>query len=179
MRRSGFSLTELMVTLAVVSILTALGAPAFSDLIRNQRLTAAANDFMASVNLARSTAMQRGARIDLVPADGRSWEKGWIIFIDADNNQRADAGERVVFSHGPVAEDVLVTSAFTDSSKKYLSYNSSGRSRTNTSDYSPQSGTMSFQLGPHTRRIKINFLGRPRICNPANDNTCTGTVDAK
>ncbi|MDF3035453.1 MAG: prepilin-type N-terminal cleavage/methylation protein [Paucimonas sp.] len=179
MRRFGFSLTELMVALAVVSILTALGAPAFSDLIRNQRLTAAANDFMASVNLARSTAMQQGARTDLVPADGRSWEKGWIILIDANNNQRPDKGERVVFSHGPVAEDIRVTSAFTDSSKKYLSYNSSGRSRTNTSDYSTQSGTMSFQLGPHIRRIKINFLGRPRICNPVNDNTCTGIVDAK
>jgi type IV fimbrial biogenesis protein FimT len=179
MRARGFSLVELMTVLAIAAILLGIGVPGFRSLIQNQRVIAATNDFFAAINLARSEAMQRGARVDLVPADGKNWNNGWVIFIDGNDDQMPEAGETLVFAHGPVTDGLTITSSFTDSSKKYLAYNASGRSRTNSSSFSPQLGTVSLALDRHVRRIKINFLGRPRVCDPSHDSACTGTADAK
>lgn len=175
----GFSLIEMMAALSVAAILLTIGAPSFRDAIENQRVATAANDFFAAIRLARSEAMQRGTRVDLAPTDGKSWKNGWMVFIDGNGNRRRDAGERVVFSHGPVGEGVAVDSRFTDSSRPYLAYNGAGRSRTDASVFSPQSGTISFASGRRIRRIKINFLGRPRLCNPENDGACTGMLDVE
>ncbi|HEY8100877.1 MAG TPA: GspH/FimT family pseudopilin [Burkholderiaceae bacterium] len=178
-RLAGFTMTELMVTLSIAMILLMIGVPSFCAVIRNQKITTAANDFFMAINLARSEAIRRGVRVDLVPSDGGDWSKGWIIFIDKNNNQIADAGEEVIFSHGPISKDLMIRSNFTDSSKEYLAYNGTGRTRTNASSQTPQFGTITLMLEKQIRRIKLNFVGRPRSCNPENDSTCTGSADSK
>ncbi len=167
-RGRGFSLIELMVVLGIAAILLSIGAPAFGNLLQSQRMTATVNDFMAAINLARSEAIQRGTRVDLVSA-GDDWAAGWTVFVDADDNQRVDAGETVIFTHGPTPAGMNVTASMTDSSAQYLAYNGAGRTRTNASSQQPQFGTLTFKLSDQTRKIKINMLGRARVCNPATD----------
>lgn len=163
-----------MIVLVIASVLLTIGVPSFSTLIRHQKITTTVNDFFAAVNLTRSEAIQRGVRVDLVPAgDGTDWTKGWIVLIDHNRNQRADAGEQIIFSHGPVPKGIVIKSAFTDSKVQYLAYNGTGRTRTNANSQTPQLGSWSFTLDDQVRRIIINFLGRPRACNPGVDTaTC-------
>ena len=179
----GFSLIELMVTLSIAVILLGLAVPSFRTLIQNQQMTTTVNDFFAAVNLTRSEAIQRGRRVDLVPADadGSDWTKGWIVFIDDNNNRRPDTGETIIFSHDAVQSEMTVASAFTDGvAPFYIAYSATGRTRTNTNSQQPQLGTLSFTLDANVRRIKINFLGRPRVCDPAKEPaTCTSTADSK
>lgn len=175
----GFSMIELMVVLGIVCILLTIGVPSFSSVIKNQKLATAVNDFFMAINLARAEAIRRATRVDLAPADGVDWAKGWVVFVDSNNNQIADAGEQVIFSHESVSHKMMIKSDFTDSAKPYLAYNAAGHTRTNASSQAPQFGTISFALDDQVRRIKLNFLGRPRSCNPANDKTCTGSADAK
>lgn len=179
----GFSLIELMVTLTIAVILLGIAVPNFRTLIQNQQMTATVNDFFAAVNLTRSEAIQRGRRVDLVPADadGSDWTKGWIVFVDDNNNRRPDSGETIIFSHSAVQSDMTVASAFTDGvAPFYIAYNATGRTRTNTNSQQPQLGTLSFTLDGNVRRIKISFLGRPRVCDPAKEpTTCTSTADSK
>lgn len=141
-------------------------------------MTVASNDFFAAINLARAEAIHRGNRVDLVPADGKDWASGWMVFLDMNGNQRVDGGEHVVFSHGAVAGGMTIKSVLTDSKIPYLAYNGSGRTRTNASSQTPQLGTISFLLDGKSRRIKLNFLGRARLCNPESDRTCTGSDDS-
>lgn len=172
MRSAGFSVIELMTVLTIAAILLAIGVPSFNALIRNQRMTTTVNDFFAAVNLTRSEAIQRGTRVDLVPAgDGTDWNKGWIILIDRNHNQTADAGEQIIFSHGPVSKGITIEAAFTDSKVQYLAYNGSGRTRTNANSQTPQLGSWLFKLDTQARKIVINFLGRPKVCNPNADAT--------
>jgi type IV fimbrial biogenesis protein FimT len=173
-RHQGFSAIELMAVLAVALILMAIGVPAMHALIQNQRLTSTVNDFFASVNLARSEAIQRRVRVDIVPKDAAGdWAKGWVVLINTNNNQQADAGQRVIFTHDPVPKGMSIGANLTDSKVQYLAYNGSGRSRTNASDQQTQFGTFTFRLDGYTRKIKLNFLGRPRVCNPDTDrSTC-------
>jgi type IV fimbrial biogenesis protein FimT len=56
---AGFSLIELMVTIAVLAIIVTIGIPSFQSLFENSRLNRANDDFIAAVNLARSEAITR------------------------------------------------------------------------------------------------------------------------
>lgn len=179
----GFSLIELMVTLSIAVILLGVAVPNFRTLIQNQQMTTTVNDLFAAINLTRAEAIQRGRRVDLVPADadGKGWATGWIVFVDDNNNRRPDAGETIIFSHDAVQPGMAVTSAFTDGiAPFYIAYSATGRTRTNANSQQPQLGTLSFTLDGNVRRIKINFLGRPRVCDPAKEpTTCTSTADSK
>lgn len=172
--QSGFSMIELMTVLSIVAILLGIAVPSFASLIRDTKLVVATNDFFSSINLARSEAIQRGMRIDMVPLDqSGDWAKGWTVLVDENNNQKIDAAESVIFSHGPVSPGVKIDATLTDSPAQYLAYNAAGRSRTNASNYRTQFGTITFELAGKARKIKLNFLGRPRICNPENErHTC-------
>ena len=166
----GFTLIEVAVTLSVAAVLFAVGVPSFAGFIRDIEISSATNDFFAAINLARTEAVQRGLRVDMVPADdGSDWTKGWVVFVDGNRNRRADGGDVVIFTHGPAPKGMQITANLTDSTVQYLAYNGSGRTRTHASEHRTQFGTFTFELGKKVRKIKLNFLGRPRICNPEVD----------
>lgn len=173
-RRAGFSLTELLIVIAIIGIFASLGAPNFRDMIERQRIATTVNDFFSAIYLARSEAIRLGARVDLVPKDATGdWAKGWVVFIDENGNQRPDSRERIIFSHDAAARGMSIAASLTDSKVQYLAYTGSGRTRTNASSQATQFGTFTFKLGKQTRKIKLNFLGRPRVCNPDTDGaTC-------
>lgn len=171
-------MVELLTVLGIAAIILLLGVPGFHAMISSQRLSSSVNGFVGALHMARSEAIRRGSRVDLAPADGIDWAQGWVVFVDQNDNQQADPGETVVARHGKVAGEMAIKSVLTDSSKPYLAYNGSGRTRTNASSQTPQLGTVSFFLEGGVRRIKLNFSGRARVCNPAQDKTCTGVDDA-
>jgi len=82
----GFTLIELMVTIMVLAILLGVAVPSFRDAALGSRLTAYANDIVASVQVARSEAIKRNANVLLCASeDGAEcgtdagWEVGWIV----------------------------------------------------------------------------------------------------
>ena len=95
--RSGFSLIELMVTVALISILLTLGVPSFSAILRNMTLTSQANNFVAAINLARSEAIRRNTAVTLSATASNltqnHWELGWQIWVDRNGNGTLDNGE--------------------------------------------------------------------------------------
>jgi type IV fimbrial biogenesis protein FimT len=178
LQNSGFSLVELLMVISISAILLAVGIPGFGALINKQRVVTTANDFFMSISLTRSEAIRRGARVDMAPIDGTDWAKGWVVFVDKNNNQIQDSGDETIAIHQVELRGMTIQSGLTDSSRPYLAYNGTGRTRTNSSSQTPQLGTISFTLDGQVRRIKLNFLGRPRLCNPDIDNTCTGSADS-
>ncbi|SDH38069.1 GspH/FimT family pseudopilin [Pseudomonas panipatensis] len=84
-RGRGFTLVELMVTIAVAAILLTIAVPSLTDTTLSGKLRASANDLVTSAALARSEAIKRNAVTSLCPSsDGAScgsggWEQGWIV----------------------------------------------------------------------------------------------------
>lgn len=74
----GFTLVELMVTMAVAAVLLSLAVPSFTEMIRNNRMTAQANDLITALNLARSESFKRGTQVQ-VAASGGAWANGWNV----------------------------------------------------------------------------------------------------
>lgn len=74
----GFTLIELMVTVAVLALLLTIGIPSFNQVIRDSRLTAQSNDLLGALMAARSEAVKRNNNV-AVRADDDGWAKGWSV----------------------------------------------------------------------------------------------------
>ncbi len=92
-KHSGFTLVELMASLLVAAILLTVGVPAFTTMIKNQRVTGFANDLVMSLNLARSDAVTSGSYVTVCRSTdgancnhGVNWEDGWMVFRDDDGD---------------------------------------------------------------------------------------------
>jgi type IV fimbrial biogenesis protein FimT len=117
MHAEGVTLIELLVTLAVLAAVLAIGIPAFGDFFANNRMSAAVNDMVSALHLARSEAVKRRSTITLcASSDWQSGspsctaangpEQGWIVFADPNANAVRDAGEAIVDSHGPLPQAI-------------------------------------------------------------------------
>lgn len=92
--QSGFTLIELMVTLAVAAVVLTLGVPSFQQTIQNNRLVTQANNLIAALNMARSEAIKRGTNVTLCKRNSAgtacnnagNWEGGWLLFTDLNGN---------------------------------------------------------------------------------------------
>ncbi|MFZ6690064.1 GspH/FimT family pseudopilin [Undibacterium sp. SXout11W] len=171
----GVTLIELLVCMSIVTILLTLAIPNMGALIEQQKLMTTAAEFYAAVNLTRSEAIKRGSPVSIAANDGVNWKSGWIVFIDTNTNGHADVGETIIFFHEALNDKFKVTYNFTDATPPYVSYSGNGRSRTNASSQQPQAGTVSFSLGENIKRVKVNFLGRAKLCSPERDRSCSET----
>jgi type IV fimbrial biogenesis protein FimT len=97
-RSHGFTLVELMVTVAVVAILLGVAAPQLSMFVRKQQVSADINTFMSSLELARSEALKRNGAVSMcalssatftnskdaacAASNTTNWSQGWIVYID-------------------------------------------------------------------------------------------------
>ena len=96
---SGFTLVELLVTVAVMMILVLLAAPSLNDATLGSKLSAYANRLVASAYLARGQAIKRNALITLcVSSDGSTcatadgWEQGWIVSCPSNDGVTCTTG---------------------------------------------------------------------------------------
>ena len=81
-KQAGFTLVEIMITLGVAAILLSFGVPRFQGMMMNNRITTNTNLMIGSLNLARSEAIKRGARINVISNNATDWKDGWIIQND-------------------------------------------------------------------------------------------------
>ena len=184
---SGFTLIELMITVAIAAILLMVAAPNLSAFRRNAELTSAANTFVASINTARSEAMKRGRYAMVVPTDnGASWNAGWIVFVDIDRTQIYNQGiDSVVATQIELPTGISMTGVNTATgTTPYVMFDPSGYSRDKSGGFGALTltlarteGTAAQQLD-QTRRIIIASTGRVRMCKPisASDANCASGI---
>lgn len=175
----GMTLLELMLALVIAAILMAVASANLGPLLQRQQLRSATNDLFSAISLTRSSAIARGSRVLLMPL-ASDWSAGWVVFADLNGNLAFDAGDELIFEQGPVARGILVSAAFSSPHPpSYLAYNGAGRSCSATNSMAARWGTLSLVLGKQARHIKINMLGRARVCDPAIEPaSCSGAGDS-
>lgn len=142
--QAGFTLIELMVTVAMMAVLAALATPSFRELIEAQRLRDTAFGLVSDLTLARSEAIKRGGNVAITPVDN-AWSGGWTVAVvgvdDHLSNQRA-----------PGAGVTMNTAAAN------VVFDRNGRST--------NANTVRFELttssGNRSRCISIDPTGRPK-----------------
>ncbi|WP_237060493.1 GspH/FimT family pseudopilin [Microbulbifer sediminum] len=124
MFQRGVTLLELLVTLAILSIVLVMAVPGLSRQVQQGRVHGAAEELHSAILLARTTAVSRNQRVTLLSAG--SWESGWVAFADANGNGLRDNGESLIFS-GPALESVNID--WNDPAGNYVSFIGTGVSR--------------------------------------------------
>ena len=107
-KHRGFSLYELLITIAIASTVLAIGVPSFGALIARNRLHIEINALFHAIHVARKESIMRRQVVSLCPSPdgqqcqpGRDWSQGWIMFnnIDRDEPPQVDRGESVLQIH--------------------------------------------------------------------------------
>lgn len=169
----GFGLLECMTVLMITAILVSLLRPSFRDLIDTVRVVTAANQLYAAIGHARSEAMKRGMRVDVIPMRAKDFSHGWVVIVDSNTNHVADAGEIIVQRSSGLPHNLEIKTQLRDNAFPYLAFDPSGRPRSNASSDLPQIGSLLLTVGQKKRKLIMAFLGRVRICDPdKSSSTC-------
>ena len=78
-RTRGFTLIELMVTLAVMVVLMGIAVPSFRAFIGSQKVKTGSYELMTSLVIARSEAVKRNAGVTITPSSSSAWANGWTV----------------------------------------------------------------------------------------------------
>lgn len=165
----GFSLIEALLCVAVLLALATPVAGSLAGMLDRVHVNTAVSELRFAIQAARLHAIQRSQRIDIVPVAYGDWAHGWLVLIDANNNQRADPGERVLHTGFRPTSALQVSTALTDGRHAYLAFGAGGRPRTASSPSQPQFGSFTFHHGSERRKLVLGFLGRVRSCDPDRD----------
>jgi type IV fimbrial biogenesis protein FimT len=95
MNQKGLSLTELVVTLAMVSTLAGLALPAYQPLIDRQHAQVAANELASALRSARTEAILRNQTVLIHPLDN-NWKYGWRMLVDISGHGAEDSDNPVL-----------------------------------------------------------------------------------
>ncbi|MEE9320308.1 MAG: GspH/FimT family pseudopilin [Granulosicoccus sp.] len=111
----GFTLVELLVTLAVAAILLGVAAPNFRNAIQDSQQNSCIYDLIGAMQYARSEAIKQSSRISVCAlADdgscGSNWNNSWQVFIDTGATIGAiDPGETVLRTGCSLPSDLTVS----------------------------------------------------------------------
>ncbi|MGZ8155370.1 MAG: GspH/FimT family pseudopilin [Burkholderiales bacterium] len=169
----GFSLLELIVTVAILAIALGVAAPSLRDAVLNTRMTAQANDLMADLAVARSEAVKRNVSVFLCKSNngtrctGGNWSNGWVIVLDANGDGNWDNGENTLVKMRAALNQgntVVVTGDVNGTGgARYVPYHPSGMSTAATVTFAmcdTRTGSAGRQKG---RTITINRTGRAAV----------------
>ncbi|MEO8444906.1 MAG: GspH/FimT family pseudopilin [Gammaproteobacteria bacterium] len=168
----GFTLIEVLTTLAVLGASLSLVVPSLGSVVRSNRSATAINELVATLHVARGEAITRNARIAVCPSeDGLTcgavaWDAGWIRFNDANGNYRADAGEEVLGAV-PTLAGLRIR---TDSFGQALAFGPSGRPAA--PDSAAGGGDFTFCTGTSgdgAQVLVLSALGHPVLAKQRAD----------
>ena len=175
---SGLTLAELVITLAVIGVLTAAAAPGFISLVEGTRNTAAANDLLTHIQITRGSAVARSAEVILCrsvtagaatptcgPFDNsvttNNYAAGWIVYVNSAGNSNYEPalGDELLNRFvGPGADRIQITS--NTSSNNWLIYGPDGLLNAATAGAYAVCDRRGVRFA---KLVTVPLTGRPRI----------------
>lgn len=172
-QHSGFTLVEIIITISLIAILTALSAPSLSRLISTTERRSDVNDLISIINLARNTAIFEQTTVTLCPIDSdkrctRDWSLPIFVFRDPERLAKINNDAQIIRVRQPQSKGTLKGATGIHS---YFRFNPSGFAwgAIGNITWCPQNGDPTL-----ASQIRINMGGRPKL---AKDRDNDGVVE--
>lgn len=166
-RQSGVTMLELLLAIAISAILLGVALPNLQAVMKSNQISAEANEFIGTLQLARNEAASRGKAVTIVaasPVTLNEFGGGWTVWADANSDGALSAGEtmqiQVALKGGNTLDSLENVSSFRFSPSGFLM-----PAGANTSLSFRLCSTLTGQQG---RLIRISASGRVdnSIINP-------------
>lgn len=92
-KQLGFTMIELMISLAIVGILMSYAIPAYREFGLRQKVTNESNNLLGDLTFTRVTAIKEGQAVVIRSLSGIDWSNGWQIFLDKDRDGAYSSGD--------------------------------------------------------------------------------------
>jgi len=156
-RERGFTLVELLFTLAIIAIALSIASPAFTELLRNQRARTATHELRQAIDFTRESAVHSGRPVSIVAISG-NWANGWEVVVDAGNTGTRGEHTPPLATH-EMLNGVRILADSTSS--RYLHFTPRGNGIQPNGAF--HSGTLTVcGEGSNHYRVVINKAGRVR-----------------
>lgn len=179
-KSDGFTVIELLVTVAMAAIIVTMAVPSLRSLVQDNRSATAGNSFLTALNLARATAVQSSVPVSICPKDSASqtcstqndWITGWIVFKDADDNGALASSSDILRVFRPLQNGAVMKGDCIGSTSStcptFVTFEPTGALNL---DSSTSGITFSIQFpdctGQSKRIITLNPQGRPASATAA------------
>lgn len=175
-KHRGFNLLELLVTLAIVSILAGISIPSLASLINNSRADTTQSKLIRAISSARTLAITQRNISTLCPDENCSgeWTNGFILFADENNNAVVD-GEEIIYERFYNSEKMAVRWAGSGGAN-YLKFSPTGVARQFGRFHICPKSSKPLNSKAQQRAMVINRQGRLRTYRDRNKD---GVVEDK
>jgi type IV fimbrial biogenesis protein FimT len=163
-RDTGYTMMELLMSLAIVAILAAIAIPSFKYVTSSNRIATEVNGLLGDMLFARSEAVKEGQSVTVCSSsDGLNcsgsdnWQNGWIVFLDTNGDKVRQNSEAIV----RVQPAFSGTDSFVSSNPAFnaITYNRLG--------YAPTGSANTINVALHdstsntnwTRCVAVNPIG--------------------
>lgn len=182
------TMIELLVTMAILVIVLAIGAPNFSGVANGSRLSSSVNELTAAVQLSRAEALRRNRSVvlcrsaDLATcASGSGWA-AWMVFVDTNSDGQANAGEEVIKAGRIEAPLVLLASPALVSLDDRITFLAGGLARGANEGVLLNASlalcVAASQPKLNTRDLSIAFGGRTSVRSRDGGGACSAPADS-
>lgn len=167
-RSKGFTLVELMVTIAVAAILIGIAMPSFRNMIIDYRLGTLATDLADGVSLARSEAIKRNRTITFCKTNNATSNRcggsgSWQYWLVLQNAESADADD--VIKRGSIASHNATIQVTSDLTNDRLNFTTDGLGRSGSALINDAKITICATSGPaeSIREVVLGAASRTSI----------------
>jgi len=162
----GFTLAEMMATLAIAAVTASMAVPSMKNLVANNQRTSGANEFVSTLHAARSVAITRNVQVTLCPSsdaehcNDAQWQEGWIYFVDINHDRHVNENDEILGAVSGIVDITIRSKDF----EHFLAFRPNGHIMVDTTAENQGEMLLCDARGPKfSQSLILHVGGKPQL----------------